>query len=94
MPNFIELVKNFLSYLDHRITNRKTNSKTNRKTDSLTLVQQYLSPKHSFGRGNKKKTNSTRTWLELVVAEMVGSLGDNVGEVCVKITEGRSYMYA
>ena len=40
----LKSVENFLSYLNHR--------KTNKQTDRLTRVKQYLSPKQSLGRGN------------------------------------------
>jgi len=35
------------------ITYRKTERQTERQTNRLTRVKQYLSPKHSLGRGNK-----------------------------------------
>ena len=38
-------VENFLSYLDHKQKDQQKNR--------LTRVKQYLSPKHSLGRGNK-----------------------------------------
>ena len=44
----LKSVENFLSYLDHGITNKQNHKQNHR----LTRVKQYLSPKQSLGRGN------------------------------------------
>jgi len=44
-----------LSYLDHKQKqkNKQKNKQKDKQKDILTRVKQYLSPKHSLGRGNK-----------------------------------------
>ena len=45
-------VENFLSYLDHRITEPQNHKQNHKQNHRLTRVKQYLSPKQSLGRGN------------------------------------------